>query len=384
MSLIFYLLVFLLLFWNYAGYIIFLTLMLRIKRDKINKRKSRINLPSVEIIIPCFNEEDLIGSKIQNLLSLDYPPQKLSFVFADGGSRDKTLEIIQNVSSKNKRIQLVKTNLRNKIKQINKVLLETKTEIVIVSDVDTKLDTKTIKKLVYEFANNPQVAVVGAHTHPQKTIPIDDIYWQKQNQIRLLESKAISSSIVIASCYAFKKNLLRQLPEDVIADDIYIAFLAQSNGFSVAYTEEPLAQELRSPQKLTDFLRHKFRKAHAYIIEVLRFFTRSSQGRWQWQVIYFTKLLQTIVAPFLILTFLSLSVYFFFIETNLFLPLTSISGLLLSTLAASFSLKKTDNIGNLSNPFFTIFSFILINLILFLALLVYPFYKQTASYKKIK
>lgn len=376
----FYFSLFLLIFWSYAGYILFLTLLA--KRKKPVKKKPAAALPTVTMIIPCFNEEKLIKSKIKNLQAINYPPSKLDFVFVDGGSTDRTTEIVKNVGSQNSRMKLVKTTLRNKIRQINQILPKIKTEFVVISDVDTKLDAEAIKNMIRQLNANDKVAVVGAYTRPQKTISLETTYWQKQNQLRLLESKAVSSSIVVANCYGFKNGLLEKFPNNVVADDIYLAFWAQSKGLKVAYSSKVLAFELRAPQDLEDFIRHKFRKAHAYIKEVLRFFPKLNLGGWEWKLIYLTKFIQVILGPPIILIFLFLASCS--LSKNFLLPGVTFSALFLGLLVASRTLnqitkeiKLTENIG------LTVAFFISTNLILFFALLLYPFYKQTASYKKL-
>lgn len=381
MTIPFYFLLFLLLFWNYAGYILFLAFLAN--RKKPAKIKPKAHLPSVTIIIPCFNEERLIKSKIKNLLSLDYPEGLLEFVFVDGGSTDRTIETIRRAVSQSPRIKLIKTSLRSKTRQINKVLPKIKTEIVVVNDADGELHSQAIKNIIKEFNTHPKAAVVGAYTCPKKTIPLDAIYWQKQNQIRLLESSALSSSIVIANCYGFKRGLLDKLPEGVVADDIYVAFLAQAKGLRTIYTNKALVFELRAPQKFSEFFYHKFRKAHAYIKEVLRFFSKSARGDWRWKLVYLTKLLQVIVGPLLILAFLFLTVRLLFLGSFL-LPMAFVLALFFSIAAASQTLKPLGGEKKLTkSPLLTIASFILVNLILFSALLVYPFYRQTASYQKL-
>lgn len=378
---LFYFLLFLLLFWSYAGYILFLVFLT--KRKKAEKTKLSPFSPQATIIIPCFNEEKLIKSKIENLLALDYPSRKLDFIFVDGGSTDKTIEIIKATASQNRRIKLVETNLRNKIRQINKILSTVKSEIIIISDVDTQLDIKAVKNMINEFNVGRQVVVVGAYTRPQKVIPLDAIYWQKQNQLRLLENRVFSSSIVIANCYGFRRSLLRQFPVDVVADDIYIAFLAQSRGLRAIYSDKVLALELRAPQKFSEFFYHKFRKAHAYSKEVLRFFPKSTQGSWQWRLVYFTKFLQVIFGPFLVAIFFLLTFRIFLLDKFL-LPTIYLLTLFLSITIASQTLKE---IGGGEKPIknigLTVASFVFVNLILFFALLVYPLYRQTASYRKI-
>lgn len=385
-----FLIIFLLLAWIYALYIIFLLILLRTKRKIHNKQCSFY--PTIEILIPSFNEENLIESRIKNLLNLDYPLQKLNFTFVDGGSTDDTIKLIKSASAKNKRIRLIQTNLRNKIKQLNKALHSTQADIICVSDVDTVLEKKAMKCLALTFTTDPQVWVVGAHTLPKKTISLDRFHWQTQNEARLLESKAFSSSSVIANCYAFRNKLLREFPEDVIADDVYIVFLAQSKGLQVVYTDEPLAFEVRSPKTIQTFIQHKFRKAHANITETLRFFPQAHQGKWQWKVIYHTKLLQVVGAPFIIFSFFILALYFI---KDPILPVSAML-LLLVLIVTSSLLLQTQYHGQqkqltsksqedrLAHYFLTLTSLILVNLILFFAVLMYPFYKQTASYRKIQ
>ena len=53
------------------------------------------NLPSVSILISAYNEESVIERKIQNLLELDYPKEKLEILIGDDGSADKTAEIVE-------------------------------------------------------------------------------------------------------------------------------------------------------------------------------------------------------------------------------------------------------------------------------------------------
>lgn len=375
---IIYLISFILLTWIYGGYVLSLTLFFKKRKSS---SKTIAWTPSIEIIVPVFCEEDLISGKVKNLLSLDYPFRKLGYTFVDGGSDDNTLKILKKIAFENKRIKIIKTGFRNKIKQINQALSRCTAEIVVISDVDTVLNVRTIQKLVKEFNNRPEVMVVGAQTMPKQTSLIDLIYWEKQNEVRLLESKTISSSIVIANCFAFRRTLLDQFPNDVVADDIYIAFLAQSQGLRVVYTEDLLALELRSPQSVKSFLQHKFRKSHAYITEIFRFFPTIFRGNWQWKLIYLTKLLQIIATPVLAVIYVSLTIYFL---NNPFLPSVTVSLLIAFTVMASFSLKKQTT-GRLfpSQILPTIACFILVNLILFYSLLVYPLYKQVASFKKI-
>lgn len=63
-------------------------------------------LKQLSIIIPVFNEEDTIVECIESLFDGDYPPQKLEFVIADGGSSDKTIQRIKEFLQKNPAVKI--------------------------------------------------------------------------------------------------------------------------------------------------------------------------------------------------------------------------------------------------------------------------------------
>src|ERR1700733_3790621 len=51
-------------------------------------------LPSVTVIIPCWNEEKTVGKTIESLLALNYPKDKLKITVVNDGSTDKTQDVI--------------------------------------------------------------------------------------------------------------------------------------------------------------------------------------------------------------------------------------------------------------------------------------------------
>ena len=69
----------------YAGYpMVLLVLRLFIHR---RVRKSPIE-PYVTLVVPAYNESGVIGAKIRNALSLDYPVNKLEVLIASDGSSE--------------------------------------------------------------------------------------------------------------------------------------------------------------------------------------------------------------------------------------------------------------------------------------------------------
>jgi len=65
------------------------------------------DLPVVSLIIPAFNEEKYIGTVLGQLLAQDYPPGKMEILVMDGGSSDRTREIVNGFAEKNPGIRLL-------------------------------------------------------------------------------------------------------------------------------------------------------------------------------------------------------------------------------------------------------------------------------------
>ena len=59
-------------------------------------------LPTVSVLIVAHNEEHIIRERLQNLLSLDYPVEKLELAVASDGSRDRTNAIVAEYAHRSK------------------------------------------------------------------------------------------------------------------------------------------------------------------------------------------------------------------------------------------------------------------------------------------
>ena len=50
----------------------------------------------VSVVMPVYNEEKYIKKCIESLFMQDYPQEKTEWIFVDGGSKDKTVEILND------------------------------------------------------------------------------------------------------------------------------------------------------------------------------------------------------------------------------------------------------------------------------------------------
>jgi cellulose synthase/poly-beta-1,6-N-acetylglucosamine synthase-like glycosyltransferase len=101
-----------LLFWVSAGLIAYsyllYPLLLGIAAKVIGRpvRRDDSYLPTVAFLVPAYNEERVITAKIRNILSLEYPPERLTVVIGSDKSTDGTNELVREYQKSEPRVKL--------------------------------------------------------------------------------------------------------------------------------------------------------------------------------------------------------------------------------------------------------------------------------------
>lgn len=364
--------------WLYMGYLIFIYLHSSLSGRKIIPATSEEkDLPSVTMIIPCYNEEAYLQQKIENCLALDYPKKKISFIFSDGQSNDKTQEIIRMYQKKYPSIKFHISNKKGKIFQLNSALqqIQNNNAIIVVSDCDAVLEVNAVKAIA-SYLLHPNIGVVGLSSEPAECMREEQYFWAQQNRLRLAESKFYSPLYIIATCYGFRRNLLSHFPEDVIADDIFLSFYAIKKGYRNLYTDDSCVIEVRNPTTMRELFQHKTRKTNAFLLELRRYFFSFLHADATWQLIFYTHFFQIFLAPFLAPVLFLVLVYIALTSITKLLPIISL-GIFIFT----YLLIRPDALKGLWMKLKTI---ILLHIVLYYCVLTSPFYTQTSSYKKVK
>lgn len=117
----------------------------------------RTNLPSVCVIVPCFNEEKSLARTLNSLLALDYPKKLLEIIVVDDGSVDKTYAIA--CSYEKKGVVVYKKKNGGKHTALNLALKKTNAEFVGALDADSTVAPDSLRKLTARF-DDPEVMAV--------------------------------------------------------------------------------------------------------------------------------------------------------------------------------------------------------------------------------
>jgi cellulose synthase/poly-beta-1,6-N-acetylglucosamine synthase-like glycosyltransferase len=369
-ALFFYFACLILVWWSCQGYIIYLYLNRR-KPDKDLKQPQK---HFFSIIVPTFNEEELIIKKIDGLKSLS--SGNFEVFFADASS-DRTAEIISKNINGLDSFRLIKSFARGRSSQINSCLSSCKGDLILISDCDGAMPDDTLQKLEREFQDE-SVGVAGACVLPQTENKYEKLFWEGQNALRFLESGYGFCPVVIGICYAFRKKILGSLPQTVWADDIYVPFFFNSEGFRTVYCRDIVAYELRCPVKAGEFIMHKMRKAGDNIKELLRFSRKIKKMPAGWNIVYGTRFLQVIILPFALFAFAILFVFQPFV-----VKICTAMFIILSAFPQFYILRIQSN-SKLKASFVSVAAmFLVANSILLMADLKYLFLGGKVSYEKV-
>ncbi|NNK79461.1 MAG: glycosyltransferase, partial [Litoreibacter sp.] len=123
------------------------------------KRQSRYIPPSATVVIPAYNEEDVILGSIATALAADYPDLKV--IVVDDGSSDGTYRLVREAYGDHPRVTLLTQPNQGKWKALNAAYEIIDTEIAVCVDADTQIEPDAITHLVQPFQDSKVGAVAG-------------------------------------------------------------------------------------------------------------------------------------------------------------------------------------------------------------------------------
>ncbi|MBE5819575.1 MAG: glycosyltransferase [Clostridiales bacterium] len=182
-------------FWANIGYPISIILLDKIIKKKKLPKKLDYE-PKVTIMVVAHNEEKVIEEKLENLLKIDYPKEKIEILVSSDNSTDSTNIIVKEFIEKNKDRKIVlyevkerkgKTNAQNEAAKL------VKSEILVMTDANSLLKKNAISEMVASFYDDTISYVTGRlcyiNSENSDTSKSENIYWDLDTKIRDIESK---------------------------------------------------------------------------------------------------------------------------------------------------------------------------------------------------
>ncbi|QTE38127.1 glycosyltransferase family 2 protein [Mucilaginibacter gossypii] len=262
-------------FYTFAGYGIFLYLIIRIKRAfkgrKALPSENLDELPSCTLVIAAYNEEYFIEQKISNSLLLNYPEGKLKLLFVTDGSSDKTPAIVARYPQ----IQLLHQPQRaGKIAAVHRAMNYVDTDAVVFTDANTFLNKDALIKICRHYSDATVGAVAG-----EKRVHIDEnadasaagegFYWKYESALKKWDSELYSVVGAAGELFSVRRSLYQPVEADTVLDDFMISMLIAAKGYRIVYEPEAYATETAS-ENVSEELKRKVRIAAGGMQSILR------------------------------------------------------------------------------------------------------------------
>jgi poly-beta-1,6-N-acetyl-D-glucosamine synthase len=223
-----------LLFYTYAGYPAGIAALARLRARPPRKGAHE---PTVSVVLAAGNEERAIGRKLDNLLALDYPRDKLQIIVASDGSTDGTDAIVRGYADRGVVLERIETRA-GKPTAVNHGVRRASGELLLFCDARQEIERGALRALAACFADPEVGAASGELTFPSERGP--GLYWRYEKLIRHAEGLVDSVAGATGALFAVRRDLFADLPPDCLLDDVFTPMQIMLRGYRVAF--EPAAR----------------------------------------------------------------------------------------------------------------------------------------------
>lgn len=213
--------------YTYAGFPL-----LVLARARLRPRPHRMGdiTPPVSVIIAAHDEAASIGQRVDNLLALDYPHDRLEVVIASDGSSDATVAEARRRADP--RVRVLDLPRTGKASALNAAVAASSGEILVFSDANTAYAPDAVRQLVRSFADPEVGGVAGNQVYLKAKAGIgpadagaataigvgERSYWDFDRMVKDAESLGGSVISATGAMYAIRRELFREVPDGVTDD----------------------------------------------------------------------------------------------------------------------------------------------------------------------
>jgi cellulose synthase/poly-beta-1,6-N-acetylglucosamine synthase-like glycosyltransferase len=239
--------------WTHVGYPLAAGALARLRERRVAKDATWE--PSVSVIVAAYNEESVIDRRVENLLELDYPADRLEVVVASDASDDRTNALVEAVAAREPRVRLLDCPRGGKVAAQDRAVRETSGEVVAFSDANATWAPDALRRLVAALAD-PEVAYVCGRLRLEGAVGSnrEGLYWRYELWLREQESRLGSVTGGNGSIYALKRADYVEV-DPRRGHDLAFPYRMVQAGRRAVYEREALAFEKPTPTNETEYAR---------------------------------------------------------------------------------------------------------------------------------
>ncbi|MDA9392003.1 N-acetylglucosaminyltransferase [Bradyrhizobium sp. USDA 3311] len=245
-----------------------------------NLGQSDVVLPSVDVIVPCFNEDpNTLAECLESLASQDYAGKLQVYVVDDGSANRDVVAPVHKIYANDPRfsIILLANNVGKRKAQIA-AIRSSSGDLVLNVDSDTILAADVVTKLVVKM-HDPEIGaamgqlIASNRSETWLTRLIDMEYWLACNEERAAQARFGAVMCCCGPCAMYRRSALALLldqyeaqffrgkPSD-FGEDRHLTILMLKAGFRTEYVPDAIAATV-VPDSLGPYLRQQLRWARS-------------------------------------------------------------------------------------------------------------------------
>jgi cellulose synthase/poly-beta-1,6-N-acetylglucosamine synthase-like glycosyltransferase len=198
--------------------------------------------PNISVVIPTYNESEVIDHRIKNLKEINYPTKNIHAIIVDDRSSDDTVELAKEAFRKygiSGEI-IVKDKRTGTNTSVNIGVSKANTEIVVTTDADVTFEENALNYAIGRLVSDDQIGAVCGELEP--IIKEKSFTTSSEKAYRTVYGKMCTWESNIHSTYCFngplivlKKKAFSPIPETHGASDAGMALRIIHNGYRCIY-----------------------------------------------------------------------------------------------------------------------------------------------------
>ncbi len=248
--------------WTHALYPSAAAALARVRTRRVRRAEIEPTV-TVTVIVAAYNEEAVIERRLENLLALDYPAEKLALLVTSDASTDRTHELVERFAP---HVRLIVNERGGKVAAQNRAVRETAGEILAFSDANATWAADALRSLVQSFAD-PEVAYACGRLVLQDAAGNnkEGVYWRYELWLRASESRLHSVTGGNGSIYAVRREDYVEV-DPRFGHDLALPYLMVQRGRRAVYEPAALAFEKPTPSNETEYRRKVRMFEHCWLI----------------------------------------------------------------------------------------------------------------------
>jgi cellulose synthase/poly-beta-1,6-N-acetylglucosamine synthase-like glycosyltransferase len=198
--------------------------------------------PTISVCIAVHNGAGYMLQKLRSIRALEYPRSKLEILVYSDGSSDTTEKIARDFAATDPGVRVFSHQTRlGKPAALNRLCAEAVGEVLLMTDVRQPIAPRALRALLRSLAD-PSIGCVSGCLVLQGNTGAS-AYWRYEKFIRASEARLGSMVGVSGSLYAVRRADFRELPHDVLLDDMFVPLSVARHHKSIVFSREAEAYD---------------------------------------------------------------------------------------------------------------------------------------------